>query len=154
MRILAQNLLTKIENSIQLLTLKINGNNRGGTMINHQTDTAKTNLHTLCVALLNHTLLLKSGLTPYEAECATFTTEVEQALDESTPQVQENFGLYMQYQVEQIQKDNLVPTAVVANKVISMSNHLAKRNQQQALALVDPAAHYNNSDGQLRSNYN
>jgi hypothetical protein len=104
-------------------------------MINAQTETISKNLNTLCVALVNHAMLLKSGLTPYEAQCATLNSVVVQALDSSTPRVQENFGRYMQFQVEQSRKENCTSLDFVTNNVISLSDHLEKKDQkQQALA--------------------
>ena len=110
-------------------------------MINTRTETTSKNLNTLCVALVNHAMLLKSGLTPYEAQCATLNSVVVQALDASTPRVQENFGLYMQYQVEQSRKEepsrkeDCISLDFVTNNVISLSDHIEKKDQkQQALA--------------------
>jgi hypothetical protein len=88
-------------------------------MLNTHIESARLNLNTLSVALANHIKLLKSGLTPYEAQCATLTAAVVQALDASSQRVQENFGLYLHYQVEQSNKESLVPRIVVANKGIS-----------------------------------
>jgi len=95
--------------------------------------TADRNMNVLCMALINHSRLLQSGLTPYEAQCATFTSDVVQALDESTPRVQENFGLYIQYQVEQNQGSGLATPNPLENKVLSMSEHISKKDQQHRL---------------------
>jgi len=112
-------------------------------MISTQTETARLNLNTLCVALVNHSLLLKSGLTQYEAQCATLSAVVVQVLDASPPRVQENFGLYMQYQVVQHQQENSASLDFVANNVISMRDHIEKKNQQQqALAMLEPVTEY------------
>jgi len=103
-------------------------------MINAQTEVSDINLNALCVALVKHAKLLKSGLTPYEAQCAIFTPEVEQALEAATPRMQESFGLYMQYQVEQAKREESASLDAIAHSVISMRDFIAKKYQQQAIA--------------------
>ena len=122
-----------------------------GNMAQSQTETAGQNLNTLCAALVNHALLLKSGLTPYEAQSATLNTLVVQALDASAPRVQKNFGLYMQYQVEQSQKKDASSLDFVANNVTALSDHIEKKNQQQTLDWHGPVTPYINSKLQLQS---
>ena len=87
--------------------------------MNTQIEAGKPNLNILCLALANHNQLLKSGLTPFEAECATLNPLVVQALDASPPRVQENFGLFMQYQVKQFQEESLASTGADMSNVFS-----------------------------------
>ncbi|MEJ1958722.1 MAG: hypothetical protein WDM70_04110 [Nitrosomonadales bacterium] len=87
--------------------------------MNAQIEPAKPNLNMLCLALANHNQLLKSGLTPFEAECATLSPLVVEALEASPPRVQENFGLFMQYQVKQFQEENLASSGADMSNVFS-----------------------------------
>jgi len=106
------------------------------TISNSQIGVSK--LNTLSIALLRYTQLLNSGLTPYEAECATLTDAVFHALDTSPPRVQVNFGLYMRYIVEKSQ--NTSSLDFVENNAITQDHHIDKSDQQHQLTLLESAA--------------